>query len=161
MTQPTGQLHAQEIRSSVIVPVREGAGLGHPPKHFTTNANESINKVIKKALNYEERNWDKFCDNMLSLVNLQYRHLLASSHSACILLHCHGNREHTNNLLCTFLACFLACNLACCLAWLVYNSLSFLLSSFNYVSTIFIFGSAVDFPRLAIRRTDYKSLQKL
>ena len=59
----------------MIVPVREGAGLGHPPKHFTTNANESINKVIKKALNYEERNWDKFCDNMLSLVNLQYQEL--------------------------------------------------------------------------------------
>ena len=59
----------------MIVPVREGAGLGHPPKHFTTNANESINKVIKKALNYEERNWDKFCDDMLSLVNIQYQTL--------------------------------------------------------------------------------------
>lgn len=59
----------------MIIPVREKAGLGHPPQHFTTNANESMNKVIKQALHYEEKNWDKFCEDMLSLVKIQYQEL--------------------------------------------------------------------------------------
>ena len=67
--------HAKDVRSSMIVPIRESAGLGHPPAHFTTNTNESMNKVIKQALHYEERNWDKFCDDMLALVKVQYQEL--------------------------------------------------------------------------------------
>ena len=39
--------HAEDMRSFMIVPVRERVGLGHPPAHFTTNANESINNVVK------------------------------------------------------------------------------------------------------------------
>ncbi len=67
--------HAKDVRSSMIRPVRERVGLGDPPAHFTTNSNESMNKVIKQALHYEEKNWDKFCDDMLSLVKLQYQEL--------------------------------------------------------------------------------------
>ncbi len=67
--------HAEDVRNSMIIPVRERAGLGHPPVHFTTNSNESMNKVIKQALHYEEKNWDKFCDEMLSLVKVQYQEL--------------------------------------------------------------------------------------
>jgi len=53
----------------MIAPIRESAGLGNPPQHFTTNSNESMNK----ALHYEERNWDKFCDEMLALVKIRYQ----------------------------------------------------------------------------------------
>ena len=60
---------AEDLRSFMIVPVRERVELGHPPAHFTTNANESMNNIIKRALQYEEKNWDKFCDEMLTLVN--------------------------------------------------------------------------------------------
>ena len=67
--------HAEDVRSFMIVPVRERVGLGHPPAHFTTNANESMNNVIKRALHYEEKNWDKFCDEMLTLVKIQYQEL--------------------------------------------------------------------------------------
>ena len=67
--------HAAEVRSFMIEPVRERAGLGKPPSHFTTNANESINNVVKQALQYEERNWDKFCDEMFNLVKIQYQEL--------------------------------------------------------------------------------------
>lgn len=69
------QYHAKDVKNSMTVPVREKAGLGHPPAHFTTNCNESMNKVIKKGLDYEEKNWDKFCDDMLSLVKIQYQEL--------------------------------------------------------------------------------------
>jgi len=51
----------------MIAPIRESAGLENPSQHFTTKSNESMNKVIKQALHYEERNWDKFCDEMLAL----------------------------------------------------------------------------------------------
>ena len=57
--------HAAEVRSFMIEPERERAGLGKPPSHFTTNANESINNVVKQALQYEERNWDKFLTKCL------------------------------------------------------------------------------------------------
>ena len=67
--------HSKDVRSSMIVPIRERAGLGHPPAHFTTNSNESMNKVIKQALHCEEKNWDQFCDDMLTLVKAQYREL--------------------------------------------------------------------------------------
>ena len=67
--------HSKDVRSSMIVPIRERAGLGHPPAHFTPNSNESMNKVIKQALHYEEKNWDQFCDDMLTLVKAQYREL--------------------------------------------------------------------------------------
>ena len=67
--------HSKDVWSSMIVPIRERAGLGHPPAHLTTNSNESMNKVIKQALHYEEKNWDQFCDDMLTLVKVQYREL--------------------------------------------------------------------------------------
>ena len=57
----------------MIIPVQEKAGLGHPPAHFTTNGNESINNVIKQAIQYKEKNWDQFCDEMLALVKIQYQ----------------------------------------------------------------------------------------
>ena len=67
--------HSRDVQNSMIVPIRERAGLGHPPAHFTTNSNESMNKVIKQALHYEEKNWDKFRDDMLTLVKTQYQEL--------------------------------------------------------------------------------------
>jgi len=60
----------QKIRCFMIVPVRERVGLGKPPLHFTTNANESINNV-----KFCWKNWNKFCDEMFSLVKIQYQEL--------------------------------------------------------------------------------------
>ena len=51
--------HAKDVHNSMIVPVRERVGLGCPPAHFTTNGNESINNVIKQAIQYKEKNWDQ------------------------------------------------------------------------------------------------------
>ena len=65
--------HAEDVSNSMIVPVREKAGLGHPPAHFTNNGNESMNNVIKQAIHYKEKNWDQFCDEMLALVKIQYQ----------------------------------------------------------------------------------------
>jgi len=67
--------HAEDVRNFMITTVRERVGLGKPPSHYTTNANESINNVVKQALHYEEKDWDKFCDEMFKLVKIQYQEL--------------------------------------------------------------------------------------
>ena len=52
--------HAQDIRNSMIIPVRVKAGLGHPPQHFTTNSNKSMYKVIKQALHLKKKIGTRF-----------------------------------------------------------------------------------------------------
>ena len=64
--------HAEDVRNFMIVPVCKRVRLGKPPTHFMTNANESINNVIKQALHYEE---DKFCNEMFKLIKIQYQEL--------------------------------------------------------------------------------------
>jgi len=68
--------HAEDVHNSMIVPVQEKAGLGSPPAHYTTNGNESFNNVIKQAIQYKEKNWDQFCDEMLALVKIRWKKLL-------------------------------------------------------------------------------------
>ena len=67
--------HDKDVRGTMIVPIREKVGLGHPPAHFTTNGNESINNVIKQAIQYKEKNLDQLCDEMLALVKIQYQEM--------------------------------------------------------------------------------------
>ena len=55
-------VHQWKLHESSL---RERAGLGHPLAYFTTNSNKSMNKVINQALHYEEKNRDKFCDDMV------------------------------------------------------------------------------------------------
>ena len=55
------------LKSSAFYPVRIEAGLGNPPKLFTTNASESLNAVIKSKVNYEKSELGKFIDKMRSL----------------------------------------------------------------------------------------------
>ena len=55
------------LKSSALCPVWIEAGLGNPPKLFTTNASESLNAVIKSKVNYEKSELGKFIDKMRSL----------------------------------------------------------------------------------------------
>ena len=48
--------------------VREAAGLGSPPAIFTTNINESLNKVIKQHVHYKPSQWPQFNEKMPDLV---------------------------------------------------------------------------------------------
>ena len=64
--------HKSEVlKSTALYPVRVEAGLGTPPKLFTTNASESLNAVIKSKVNYEKSELGKFIDKMRCLVNDQ------------------------------------------------------------------------------------------
>ena len=44
---------AEIIKSTMLRPVREEAGLGCPPEPFTTNSSEAVNAVIKNQVNYK------------------------------------------------------------------------------------------------------------
>ena len=60
------------MKTTMIAPLRVQAGLGHPPARFTTNWNEAINNMIKKALNYKETDMVTFCQHMKNLIQQQY-----------------------------------------------------------------------------------------
>lgn len=51
--------------------LRIKAGLGSPPKMFTTNASESINAVLKQKVNFKESEWPEFNDKVKMLVKQQ------------------------------------------------------------------------------------------
>ena len=46
--------------SSMITSVRTSAGLGNPPKSFTTNNNESLNHLLKQKADYKWNEWPSF-----------------------------------------------------------------------------------------------------
>jgi len=59
----------------MIAPVREKAGLGHPPKEYHNNCPECINNVIKMKVKREKSLLDEFCSKMKSLAGNQQNHL--------------------------------------------------------------------------------------
>lgn len=54
----------------MIRSVRSNAGLGFPPKAYTTN-NESINRVLKDKVSYKKQEWPEFNLKMFELVKEQ------------------------------------------------------------------------------------------
>jgi len=62
---------AELFCSSMIRSVRSAAGLGHPPRSYTTNNNESINRVLKEKVGYKKQEWPEFNSKMLELVKEQ------------------------------------------------------------------------------------------
>ena len=51
--------------------VRSSAGLGCPPRSYTTNNKESINRVLKEKVSFKKQEWPKFNLKMLELVKEQ------------------------------------------------------------------------------------------
>ena len=61
------------MKSSMISSVREAAGLGCPPVRYTTNRNESLNKVAKAQANFSRMSWVQLNDNMYQLILDQHK----------------------------------------------------------------------------------------
>ena len=64
---------AVTIKQSMIRPIREDCGLGSPPTHFTTNACEAANSVLKKTVNYQRSELPDFIQKLKDLITEQYR----------------------------------------------------------------------------------------
>lgn len=58
--------------SSMIRSVRSSAGLGFPPCSYTTNNNESINRVLKSKVCHKKQEWPAFNSKMSELVTDQH-----------------------------------------------------------------------------------------
>ena len=67
------QHKAHIMKPTMIKSIREEAGLGTPPKPFTTNASETINSVIKAHVSYKPSQLMKFVEKLKELVDEQER----------------------------------------------------------------------------------------
>ena len=63
------------MKSSMLKSVRRKGGLGDPPVHFTTNASESINSVLKNKVDYKKSELPEFLDKLKSVIDEQEREL--------------------------------------------------------------------------------------
>lgn len=52
------------IKSTMLRPVREAAGLGSPPEQFSTNASESANALMKSKIDYKRSDLPVFIRKM-------------------------------------------------------------------------------------------------
>ena len=59
------------IRDTMLLPVREKAGLGSPPEPFYNNASECINNVIKVKVDYKKNELPVFISKLLELIGEQ------------------------------------------------------------------------------------------
>ena len=62
---------AELICSSMIACVRTRAGLGKPPKCFTTNSSESVNNLLKRKVDFKRSEWPHFNKVLRTLVDEQ------------------------------------------------------------------------------------------
>ena len=61
------------IKSTMLRPVREEAGLGCPPQPFTTDLSEAVNAVIKNQVSYKSHQLIQFIEHFKAVVDEQDR----------------------------------------------------------------------------------------
>ena len=59
---------ADVMKNSMIAGVRQDAGLGCPPSQYTTNRNESMNRVAQEYANFSRSTWVQLANNMYALI---------------------------------------------------------------------------------------------
>ena len=64
---------ASDIKESMLLPLRESAGLGSPPSPFYTNASESLNSMLHEKVHYKKSEWPKFNEAMKELIKENYQ----------------------------------------------------------------------------------------
>lgn len=64
---------AGDMKDSMLLLVRERAGLGSPPSPFYTNLCECLNSVLHEKVRYKASEWHKFNDAMRDLVKQSYQ----------------------------------------------------------------------------------------
>ena len=59
------------VRDTMLLPVREEAGMGSPSEPFYTNSSECINNVLKVKVDYKRTQLTLFVDKLRQLVEEQ------------------------------------------------------------------------------------------
>lgn len=55
---------SRDVKSSMLLSLREAAGLGSPPSPFYTNANGCLNSMLHEKVKYKKSQWHKFNESM-------------------------------------------------------------------------------------------------
>ena len=63
---------SSDIITSMLLPLREAAGLGSPPSPFYTNASESLNNMLHAKVQYKKSQWHDFNESMKELIKETY-----------------------------------------------------------------------------------------
>ena len=61
-----------DVKDSMLLSLREAAGLGSPLSPFYTNASESLNSMLHEKVRYKKSEWPKFNEAMKALINESY-----------------------------------------------------------------------------------------
>eukprot|EP00112_Aurelia_sp_Birch-Aquarium-sp1_P014212 Seg3053.3 transcript_id=Seg3053.3/GoldUCD/mRNA.D3Y31 product="hypothetical protein" protein_id=Seg3053.3/GoldUCD/D3Y31 len=64
---------ANVVKTAMLKPVREEAGLGNPPKEYTTNDNEAANFMLKNALEFDVKKPCEFIEEVRNIIEVQFR----------------------------------------------------------------------------------------
>ena len=49
--------HSEEVKKTMLYPIRVAAGMGDPPSEFCTNDSEAINSALKQFLGFKKSDW--------------------------------------------------------------------------------------------------------
>ena len=52
--------HAEEMKKTLLYPIRVASGLGDPPSEFCTNDSEAISSSLKQFLGFKKSDWPVF-----------------------------------------------------------------------------------------------------
>ena len=69
------QNKAEIMKTTMLKPVREEAGLGCPPEQFTTNSSEAVNSVIKRHVDHKSHQLVNFVSRFKEVVDEQEREI--------------------------------------------------------------------------------------
>lgn len=67
------QHKSEVIKSTMLRPLGEEAGLGCPPRPFTTNPSEAVNAVIKNQVSYKSNILIQFLEHLKTVIDEQDR----------------------------------------------------------------------------------------
>ena len=52
--------HSEEVKKTMLYPIRVAAGMGDPPSEFCTNDSEAINSALKQFFGFKKSDWPVF-----------------------------------------------------------------------------------------------------
>jgi len=61
-----------DVKNSMLLPLREAAGLGSPPSPFYTNTSESLNNMLHAKVQFKRSQWHEFNESMKELIKESY-----------------------------------------------------------------------------------------
>ena len=66
---------SSECKETMLPPLRRLAGLGNPPRQFTTNDVESENMNIKREVDWQKKTWDSASNHLYARILAHYEEL--------------------------------------------------------------------------------------